>query len=127
MLRCISREHLSEKHFARSLESRSPLDSTLEKPVSSSGGILSSLHDHASNLLSETSIEARELMKDLSFRYELRGYQKEILDLVRRKIEDGKREVHIVAPPGAGKTIIGLQILSHLKEPGLILSLNTTI
>lgn len=127
MLRCISREHLSEKHFARSLESRSPLDSTLEKPVSSSGGILSSLHDHASNLLSETSIEARELMKDLSFRYELRGYQKEILDLVRRKIEDGKREVHIVAPPGAGKTIIGLQILSHLKEPGLILSPNTTI
>lgn len=71
--------------------------------------------------------EEHKLIKQLNFRYELRGYQKEILDLVRRKIESGRKEVHLVAPPGAGKTIIGLQILSHLKSPGLILSPNTTI
>lgn len=77
------------------------------------------------NTLSRDS--EHNLLEQLNFRYELRGYQKEILDLVANKIENGRREVHIVAPPGAGKTIIGLQILSHLKEPGLILSPNTTI
>ena len=57
----------------------------------------------------------------------MRGYQKEILDLVSNKFNSGAKEIHIVAPPGAGKTIIGLQILTQLKKPGLILSPNTTI
>src|ERR1700730_1546702 len=35
--------------------------------------------------------------------------------------------MHLVAPPGAGKTIIGLQIISQLKRPSLILCPNTTI
>lgn len=63
----------------------------------------------------------------LNFKYDLRRYQKEIIEIVNRKIRSGKKEVHIVAPPGAGKTIIGLQIVSHLKAPSLILSPNTTI
>lgn len=67
------------------------------------------------------------IIKQLNFKYDLRGYQKEILDLVSNKFNSGAKEIHIVAPPGAGKTIIGLQILSQLKKPGLILSPNTTI
>ena len=42
-------------------------------------------------------------------------------------MERGERELHIVAPPGAGKTIIGLQLISTLKVPALILAPNTTI
>ncbi len=67
------------------------------------------------------------LLTELNFRYPLRKYQTEILDLVHRKIKDGEREIHIVAPPGAGKTIIGLQLISTFKCASLILSPNTTI
>ncbi len=42
-------------------------------------------------------------------------------------MERGERELHIVAPPGAGKTIIGLQLISTLKVPAVILAPNTTI
>lgn len=42
-------------------------------------------------------------------------------------MERGERELHIVAPPGAGKTIIGLQLISTLKVPSVILAPNTTI
>lgn len=67
------------------------------------------------------------LLADLNFRYPMRGYQREILDLVNDKLARGEREIHIVAPPGAGKTIIGLQMISTLKCPALIVCPNTTI
>lgn len=68
-----------------------------------------------------------EALRELSFRYPLRRYQQEILELVNTKLAHGEREMHIVAPPGAGKTIIGLQLISTLKVPALILAPNTTI
>ncbi len=63
----------------------------------------------------------------LCFRYPLRRYQKEIIELVNLKLERGEKELHIVAPPGAGKTIIGLQIISQFKCNSLVLCPNTTI
>lgn len=68
-----------------------------------------------------------ETFAKLRFSYPLRKYQTEILDLVNEKVAAGRREVHIVAPPGAGKTIIGLQMVLNFKKPALILSPNTTI
>ncbi|HEY9731297.1 MAG TPA: DEAD/DEAH box helicase family protein [Drouetiella sp.] len=76
--------------------------------------------------MNENAIES-SLLAELNFRFPLRKYQKEILDLVHKKIEDGEQEIHIVAPPGSGKTIIGLQLISTFKCPSLILSPNTTI
>lgn len=67
------------------------------------------------------------LLADLQFRYPMRRYQNEILELVAGKLARGEKELHIVAPPGAGKTIIGLQMISNLKCPTLILCPNTTI
>ncbi len=64
---------------------------------------------------------------DLSFQYPLRRYQQEILELVKIKLKRGENKLHIVAPPGAGKTIIGLQLVSEFKCPSLIVSPNTTI
>lgn len=71
--------------------------------------------------------EDEPLLSNLSFRYPLRRYQTEILDLVDEKLKNGEREIHIVAPPGAGKTIIGLQLIANFKRPALILAPNTTI
>jgi superfamily II DNA or RNA helicase len=72
-------------------------------------------------------IAETNLLADLNFRYPLRKYQTEILDLVNAKVERGERQIHIVAPPGSGKTIIGLQLISTFKCPSLILCPNTTI
>lgn len=71
--------------------------------------------------------EIPEALRELCFRHPLRRYQEEILELVKIKMERGERQLHIVAPPGAGKTIIGLQLISTLKVPALILAPNTTI
>lgn len=68
-----------------------------------------------------------EALANLEFQYPLRRYQQEILELINIKLERGDRRLHIVAPPGAGKTIIGLQIISQLRYPSLILCPNTTI
>jgi superfamily II DNA or RNA helicase len=66
-------------------------------------------------------------LADLGFKLPLRRYQEDILGLLEEKLARGERRFHVVAPPGAGKTIIGLQIVSRFKCPSLILSPNTTI
>lgn len=66
-------------------------------------------------------------LAELCFRYPLRKYQTEILELVHAKIKNGERAIHIVAPPGSGKTIIGLQLISTMQCPTVIFSPNTTI
>jgi len=71
--------------------------------------------------------EPHPLLIGLKFKHAMRQYQNEILDLVQDKLSKRKRDVHVVAPPGAGKTIIGLQIIGTLQRPALILCPNTTI
>lgn len=79
-----------------------------------------------------SSEEPKEVLADswldeLSFHFPLRKYQQEIIDLCNQKLEAGEKELHIVAPPGAGKTILGLEIVSQFKCPSLVLCPNTTI
>ena len=66
-------------------------------------------------------------LSGLSFRFPLRRYQQEIIELTKLKLERGERRLHIVAPPGAGKTIIGLQLAAQLEQNTLIISPTTTI
>lgn len=66
-------------------------------------------------------------LTDLRLQMPLRRYQKEIIELIKIKLERGERQLHIVAPPGAGKTIIGLQLISEFAVPSLVVSPNTTI
>lgn len=73
------------------------------------------------------STEATDLLERLSFRHPFRKYQQEIIELVKLKLEKGEKQFHIVAPPGAGKTIIGLQLVAQLKQPSLIVCPTTTI
>lgn len=62
---------------------------------------------------------------DVKFKYEWRPYQKRVLDQVEKYIKDKK--IHIVAAPGSGKTILGLELARYLKKPVLILSPTITI
>lgn len=67
------------------------------------------------------------LLADLKFQHPLRKYQLEILELIKLKLEKGERQLHIVAPPGAGKTIMGLQLITELKVNALVVCPTTTI
>jgi hypothetical protein len=53
---------------------------------------------------------------DLSFRGELRDYQQRALDGMTRRA-DGV----LVAPCGSGKTAIGCAVISHWRQPSLVL------
>ena len=61
----------------------------------------------------------------IKFKYTWRSYQEKTLKDVQKYIEDGK--VHIVAAPGAGKTILGLELARSLKNPVIIFAPTVTI
>ncbi|WP_261336939.1 DEAD/DEAH box helicase family protein [Rhizobium leguminosarum] len=64
-------------------------------------------------------------MKDLAFQGKWRTYQQKILDDLTKLIGDDG--LHIVAAPGSGKTVLGLEVMRRLGEPALILAPSKTI
>lgn len=65
------------------------------------------------------------LSADLEFRRSWRPYQERILGALNRDLLDNK--LHLVAAPGSGKTILGLEIFRRLGKPALALSPTRTI
>lgn len=63
--------------------------------------------------------------KILIFSGTWRSYQKRILDNLNFHLRDSK--LHIVAAPGAGKTTLGIEVISRLNRPSLILCPTNTI
>ena len=64
----------------------------------------------------------------LDFRGQLRPSQVEVVEIARRKLAAGAKRMHIVAPPGSGKTILGLFLWSQcVRTPALVLSPNSAI
>ncbi len=61
----------------------------------------------------------------LKFRYPWRPYQQRVLDAVKVHLRDEK--LHIVAAPGSGKTILGLETFRLLGKPAVILTPTRTI
>jgi Rad3-related DNA helicase len=62
-------------------------------------------------------------MKDFSkikFNGTFREYQQRVIDNLPKHLKDKK--VHIVAAPGSGKTILGLELIRMLGKPAIILS-----
>ena len=58
----------------------------------------------------------------------LRPSQKAASDVIIPQLESGATRLHVVAPPGSGKTILGLYVWSDLvKKPALVLSPNSAI
>ena len=58
--------------------------------------------------------------KDIAFKLTWRKYQQRVLDELHEHLED--RHLHVIAPPGSGKTILGLEVMLRLNEPTLILA-----
>ena len=67
-------------------------------------------------------------MNDFSkvrFKGTFRDYQARVLQNANTHLKDGK--IHIVAAPGSGKTILGLELIRGLNAPALVLSPSVTI
>lgn len=56
----------------------------------------------------------------IHFKYPWRGYQERVLADLKQYISNGA--LHVVAPPGSGKTVLGLEVMLRLDTPTLILA-----
>ena len=60
----------------------------------------------------------KEFPKNINFKYSWRTYQKRVLDDLEQHLDDN--HLHIIAPPGSGKTVLGLEVAIRLNKPSLI-------
>ncbi len=67
----------------------------------------------------------RGLFDETTFRHSWRPYQARVLAAMTEHLEDEK--LHVVAPPGSGKTVLGLAAVIRLNRPALILVPTLTI
>ncbi len=58
--------------------------------------------------------------EDIKFKYPWRKYQQRVLNDLQDHIKNG--HLHIIAPPGSGKTVLGLEVAIRLNQPTLILA-----
>jgi superfamily II DNA or RNA helicase len=65
----------------------------------------------------------------LAFRYSFRKYQRLILGHLEQQTatRSGDRRYHLVAPPGSGRTIIGLELIRRFRAPAVVFGPTTTI
>ena len=62
------------------------------------------------------------------FAGQLRPAQRDAAEAARRDLEAGRKRIHIVAPPGSGKTVLGLYLWSELiRRTAVVLSPNSAI
>ena len=61
-----------------------------------------------------------EYPKDIKFKYSWRKYQQRVLDELQDHLSD--EHLHFIAPPGSGKTVLGLEVAIRLNKPTLILA-----
>jgi Type III restriction enzyme, res subunit len=65
-------------------------------------------------------------LSELRFRHPFRKYQRQILERVEVS-GAAERKHHIVAPPGSGKTIVGLELIRRFGEPAVVFAPTATI
>ena len=65
------------------------------------------------------------LLQELKFKGIWRSYQQRVLNELDYHLDDSK--LNIVAAPGAGKTILGIEVLRRLNNPVFILAPTITI
>ena len=68
----------------------------------------------------EILMQLKKFPTPLAFKYPWRSYQKKVLDQLDSHLRDNK--LHVVAPPGSGKTVLGLEVMLRLNQPTLILA-----
>src|SRR5438477_2558040 len=68
----------------------------------------------------------RESLPDLMrFRKTWRGYQSRLLDHLDGYLQN--KRLHLVAAPGSGKTVLGLEVIKRINLPTLVLAPTITI
>lgn len=65
------------------------------------------------------------MIEGMEFSGKWRDYQQRVLDEFDHHLDDDK--IHIVAAPGSGKTVLGLELLRRLGRPAIILAPSLTI
>jgi Type III restriction enzyme, res subunit len=66
------------------------------------------------------------LLAAMRLRSDWRTYQRMMLEAFDRR-DPAKRTFHVVAPPGSGKTLVGLEIIRRVGRPAVTFSPTTTI
>ncbi len=61
-----------------------------------------------------------EFPQNIQFQYTWRKYQQRVLDGLDAYIK--QKHLHIIAPPGSGKTILGLEVAIRINQPTLVLA-----
>jgi len=69
---------------------------------------------HSTRLGSPRQLPATTVFPPIRFKGTLRLSQRDVVDIVRAQLAAGERRFHVVAPPGSGKTVIGLHIWAEL-------------
>lgn len=62
----------------------------------------------------------KEFPKNIKFKYTWRKYQQRVLDELQTHLSD--KHLHVIAPPGSGKTVLGLEVAIQINQPTLILA-----
>jgi superfamily II DNA or RNA helicase len=70
--------------------------------------------------------DSAAVFKELRFRYPFRRYQQMVLDVVGAESSNNHQH-HLVAPPGSGKTIVGLELIRRFGRPAVVFAPTTTI
>src|SRR4051794_41897067 len=65
--------------------------------------------------------------EELSFGGEWRRYQRAALAAFERDLKHGNTNTHIVAPPGSGKTLLGVELIRRVDKRALVLAPNQAI
>jgi superfamily II DNA or RNA helicase len=72
-----------------------------------------------------TKTESGTFPKEMVFQKTWRTYQARLLDRLNSCLDD--KRLHVVAAPGSGKTVFGLEVVRRIDQPTLILAPTITI
>ena len=72
-----------------------------------------------------TEIGGKTFPESMAFQNTWRSYQARVLEHLDSYLHD--KRVHIVAAPGSGKTVLGLEIIRRIDQPTLVLTPTITI
>ena len=71
------------------------------------------------------TIQPKTFPETMAFRRPWRTYQARLLERLKIYMADGR--LHVVAAPGSGKTVLGLEVLRRIDAPTLVLAPTITI